>query len=77
MEKTINSKKFKKSITFSIPGRSYIYVDLNGKAGTLGNQICAGGSLVGETISYNGDDEKKFEKICRNWWSTYLKKERF
>jgi len=55
-------------ITFSRPGRGYVYVDLNGQHGTLGNQICAGGDIMGETISYRGDSEEIFKKICRKWW---------
>ena len=67
------SRKLKKEIVFSIPGKSYIFVDLNGEPGTLGNQICDGGYLTGSTIGYSGENEKVFEKICKNWWRSYLR----
>jgi len=74
MKFTINSKKLGKEIEFSIPGKSYIFVDLNGKPGTLGEQICKGGSTMGSTISYHGDDMKEFSTICKRWWKLYLQK---
>ena len=72
---TINSRKLNKTITFSRPGKSYIFADLNGQPGTLGNQICQGGSTMGSTLSYDGDDQEQFEKICRNWYRSYLRQE--
>lgn len=70
---TIKSRKLNKEVTFSIPGSAYIYVDLNGESGTLGEQICYGGELMGSTIEYSGDCEETFKKICRNWFRAYLK----
>lgn len=75
MELTINSKKLGRKIKFSQPGRHYIYVDLNGQPGTLGNQICAGGKLLGSTIGYDGDDQNEFKRVCRNWYRQYLRNE--
>ena len=75
MEFKINSRKLGRTVTFSRPGKSYIFVDLNGQPGTLGCQICRGGSLMGSTISYNGDDQDEFEKVCRRWWRAYLRDE--
>jgi hypothetical protein len=72
MNMTINSRKLNRKITFSIPGSSYICVDLNGKAGSLGNQICRGGGITGSTLSYAGSDQKEFEKICRGWFRSYI-----
>lgn len=72
MQMTINSRKLNRKITFSIPGSSYIYADLNGKEGTLGNQICRGGSTFGNTLSYHGSDQNEFEKICRRWFKSYI-----
>ena len=72
MQLIIKSRKYKKDITFSRPGSGYLYVDLNGKEGTLGNQICDGGYLLGECLSYRGDDPQAFERICRNWWRGFL-----
>lgn len=72
---TINSRKLNKAITFSRPGKSYIFADLNGQSGTLGNQICRGGSTMGSTLSYDGDDQEQFEKICRNWYRSHIRSE--
>lgn len=49
MKCTIKSKKLNKVLTFSVPGLSYIFVDLNGREGTLGNQICKDGDLCGDS----------------------------
>lgn len=70
----IYSRKIGKKLTFTVPGGSYIFVDLNGKPGTLGMQICRGGDIVGDTLAYSGSDDADFEKICRNWYRAYLKK---
>lgn len=72
---TINSRALGQEITFSRPGSTYIFVDLNGQPGTLGKQICQGGRLTGSTISYDGEDQEKFEKICRSWYRSYLRRE--
>ena len=74
MQFTIKSRKLNTEITFSRPGRGYIYADLNGKSGTLGNQICERGCTMGNTMSYHGDDQTEFESICRNWYRAYLKR---
>lgn len=76
MEYTIRSRKLKKDITFSVPGEAYIFVDLNGKPGTLGNQICSGGSLCGSTLRYEGENIDRFKSICKKWWRAYLSKDR-
>lgn len=74
MQFTIKSRKLNTEITFSRPGRGYIYADLNGKQGTLGNQICDRGYLMGSTMSYHGDDQSEFESVCRSWYRAYLKR---
>lgn len=74
MKFTIKSRKPGHDLEFSRPGEYYIYVDLNGKSGSLGDQICDGGELLGATIGFNGDDEANFERICRNWYRSYLRK---
>jgi hypothetical protein len=73
MEFTINSRTLKRQVTFSIPGSGYIFVDLNGQPGSLGSQICAGGMLIGNTISYSGENDKTFARICRGWFRAYLR----
>ena len=76
---TIKSKVIGDEVTFSRPGGYYIYVDLNGQPGCLGRQICEGGELLGDTLGVDGDDETaqvRFEIMCRNWWKTYLRKQK-
>lgn len=73
MELKINSEKLGKTLTFSRPGDHFIFVDLNGNAGTLGNHICRGGKILGSSIGYSGDDQKSFESICKTWYRAYLK----
>lgn len=72
MQLTIKSRKLNREITFSRPGKGYIFADLNGKSGTLGNQICHGGGTMGSTISYSGDDQSQFETICRRWYRSFI-----
>jgi hypothetical protein len=76
MKHTINSRKFGEVTFFVQSNGGYIFVDLNKKPGTLGNQICDGGELMGNTISYHGDrnrdlHQESFEKICNNWFRKY------
>jgi hypothetical protein len=73
MELKIHSKKLERTITFSRPGNSYIYADLNGKSGTLGRQICKDGLLSGSALSYDGDDQAEFEAICRRWYRSHMR----
>jgi hypothetical protein len=75
MKFAIKSRKFGE-VEFSRPGNYYVYVDLNGKPGTLGNQICDGGGCTGDTIGYRGNSDDVFEKICRKWWRAYLRDRR-
>lgn len=73
MELQITSRKLGRTITFSRPGSSYIYADLNGQSGTLGNQICAGGRTMGSTLSHDGDNRAEFERICRRWYRAHIR----
>lgn len=75
MELTIKSRKLYAEITFSRPGGHYIFADLNGKPGTLGNQICTGGRTMGNTLGYSGSDQEEFAKICRKWYRAYIRNE--
>jgi hypothetical protein len=72
MKLTINSKAMNRPVTFSRPGRGHIFVNLNGLSGSLGNQICEGGRLLGKTIAC-GDNEETFKRICRNWFRSYMR----
>ena len=72
MQLQIDSRRLGKTVTFSRPvGTNYVFIDLNGGAGTLGQQICRGGRLnMGSTItSY---DDANFERICLRWWRAYF-----
>lgn len=73
MEISIKSPKLNKTITFTRPSRHYIFADLNGKEGTLGEQICEGGFTSGSTISYSGDNFEEFAAICRKWYTSYIR----
>ena len=73
MEFSINSRKLGRTITFTRPGKSYVFANLNGKSGTLGNQICSGGGTMGNTITCDSDDQAKFEAICRRWYRAYVR----
>lgn len=77
---TVHSTRLGRPVTFSCPGAGgYIYVDLNGLEGTLGNQLCAGGRLSGETLrhEYHGtcvlEGVTLFRATCRRWWRSYLR----
>jgi hypothetical protein len=72
MKYTFKSRKLGKIITFSRPGKHYIFIDLNGNPGTLGQQICDNGYLLGNTVMYNGNDDERFEILCKKWWKSYL-----
>ena len=80
MDFTINSKKLGKPVTFFCPSAGgYVYVDLNGKTGTLGHQICKGGKLVGATLRHEckadneQDNQAIFKMLCRAWFRGYLR----
>jgi hypothetical protein len=73
MKLKIYSRTLKRPVTFSRPGRWFIFVNLNGQPGSLGNQLCYGGKLTGDTISYSGDDDEVFARICRCWFLAYLR----
>ena len=73
MKVTIKSRKLAKTITFTRPGREYIFADLNGRPGTLGVQICKGGWTSGSTMFYLGDDQAIFNRLCRYWYRAYIR----
>ena len=70
---TIKSRNLGRTITFSRPGSSYIFADLNGRPGTLGCQICRGGGTMGSTLSCDGDDLSRFDAICRRWYRAHVR----
>lgn len=59
------------------PGRvmsAYVFLEDKGP-GTLGSQICEGGSFSGNTVTCNGTPEG-LEKAARQWWRQHLRSER-
>ncbi len=48
----------------------YIFLEADGKPGTLGQQICKGGYFSGSTLSATPET---FEKVCRNWYRSHIK----
>lgn len=74
MKTTINTRNHGED-TFFTTGTDeksgYVWVDLNGQGGTLGNRICDGGHMSGSTKSYRGTADG-FATFCRNWWKQYL-----
>lgn len=69
MQVTINSKNLSRPVTFSRPGSSYVYWDINGQSGTLGKQP----TTNGHTLTYDGESQSEFERVCRRWFRRYLK----
>lgn len=67
---TINSRDHG-AISFWMSGDAgYVFLESEGKPGSLGSQICRGGGFSGSTITANAEN---FERICRNWWRLHLK----
>ena len=71
---TFKSRKLGREIEISRPGSYYLYADTDGEhPGTLGAQICEGGTFSGNTIGYSGDDYDEFERICQSWYRAYIR----
>jgi len=71
----ITSRKLNKTLTFSRPARSYIFVDMYGAVGSTGLQICKNGELSGDTLTADLVDQAGFERICRRWYKTFIRKQ--
>lgn len=68
---TLKSRKLGHDVTFSRPGKHYVFLDQTAdqsRPGTMGAQICDGGGFHGNTIMFSGDDEARFAATCRRWW---------
>lgn len=61
--------------TFSRPGKGYVYCDFgkSSRSGTLGRQICYGGSTMGNTI--HETDSASFQKAVKRWLADYRRDE--
>lgn len=75
MKHVIKSKKLGRVLTFTRPGSAYVFVDINGRAGTNGVQPCRGGGFMGSTLWYEGDSEDEFAAFCRRWYRAHLRRE--
>jgi len=54
-------------LTFWAPDNGgYIRLESNGRSGTLGHQICAGGGFMGNTLSAR--DEADLKATVQRWW---------
>lgn len=73
MKYTIKSRVLKREITFSRPGFGNIYVDTNGKPDDMGDLVCYFGRTSGKTLIYRGEDQARFESICRGWYRAHRK----
>lgn len=76
MKFTMNSRSLGHPVTFSRPGKSYVYLDdsySQCKPGMLGRQICEGGCFMGDTITFYGDDQAAFETLCRKWFAKFIR----
>lgn len=66
----INSKIFGVCSFFVPDNGGYVRLELDGKSGTLGRQICQGGGFMGNTLS--GCPES-LENIARLWHKARLR----
>ena len=73
MQTTIQSRILGRTLTFSRPGQCYVFVDVNGQPGTLGQQCCDGGYVLGSTMTFYGEDQDAFARVCRRWYRAYLR----
>ena len=65
MIKVIKSRALGEVCEFVRPrGGNYIWVSVDGSAR---RQVCDGGGFRGNTLSYHGEDDKKFYQICAKW----------
>ena len=58
-------------ISFRCAGEGhYIFLNIDG----TWRQPCYGGDLMGTTMDWRGGSEERFEALCREWWSTFLRR---
>ena len=71
MRLTINSKKLGQ-LNFWMPeSGGYIRLESDKRRGTLGQQICEGGLMQGNTLSATPES---FIKVCHKWYNARMKK---
>ena len=86
MKHVIFSKKFGVEFYFIRSGSGYILLTVSWinsfpvplelqRIGTGDfKQICDGGGFRGSTLSYSGDDEEQFKKICKSWYRSWFRR---
>lgn len=71
MRLTIKSKTLGSNFDFWAPDNGgYVRLEEGSNHGTLGAQICYGGSFRGNTVRVN--DEAEFKVACRTWYRQHL-----
>ena len=70
--KEVKSKILGKTLIFGNYGTGYIWVDVNGKAGTEGVQLMYN---IGNNLrsAYECPDKEGFTKACKAWYNKYIK----
>lgn len=61
---TINTKDLGAITFFVARDGGYVFADLNGQSGTLGRQICSGGSTMGSTLT---SSIAGLPQVARTW----------
>lgn len=70
MRFSIKSRKLNRVFDFYMPDRGgYVRLENGSDHGTLGRQICAGGTFLGTTIDSSPDT---FETDCRAWYRAHI-----
>ncbi len=72
MKLKIDCPELGRELTFTRPGRGYVYVDINRRPGTLGRQICENGKFLGETLVCMGDSQEIFVELCNDWYREFV-----
>lgn len=75
LEFQVESKKYNKTVSFIRPGHGSIYVDLLGENKRIGEEGIFTQEVVDMAV-YGGDDQEAFEKICKAWWTAWLRNNR-
>ena len=70
---TIKSTKHGDQTFFVASNGGYVRLERGNNHGTLGKQICYGGSFYGSTVTAT---EATLGTEARKWWKHYLKNER-
>lgn len=70
MNTTITSRSAGMFSFWMSDGGGYIFLESEGKPGTLGDQICKGGYFTGSCLSATPET---FEKVCHSWYRSWFR----